>query len=121
MGFIRTKVTLFPSGDGKGPVEIEALVDTGAIMSMIPRQLLATLGVTPTGRGQFRTIEGRPIERDVGVVEMEVQSRHSLSPVPVIFGEEGDTTVLGVTALEIMGLEADPARGELRPTEFLLL
>src|SRR3972149_10307030 len=116
MGFIRTKVTLLPAGDGKGPVEIEALVDTGAITSMIPRQLLAPLGVTPTGRGQFRAIEGRPIERDVGVVEMEVQSRHSLSPVPVIFGEEGDTTVLGVTALEIMGLEADPARGELRPT-----
>jgi predicted aspartyl protease len=41
--------------------------------------------------------------------------------VPVIFGEAADQPVLGVTALEMMGLEVDPVRGELRPTEFLLL
>jgi len=38
-----------------------------------------------------------------------------------VFGEEGDTVVIGVTALEIFGLEVDVVRGVLKETELLLL
>jgi hypothetical protein len=31
--------------------------------------------------------------------------------VPVVFSEEGDVAVIGVTALEIFGLEVDMVRG----------
>jgi hypothetical protein len=31
--------------------------------------------------------------------------------VPVVFGEEDDVAVIGVTALEIFGLEVDVIRG----------
>ena len=41
--------------------------------------------------------------------------------VPVIFGETEDTIVIGVTALEIFGLEVDPVRGTLKEAELLLL
>ena len=34
---------------------------------------------------------------------------------PVIFGEPGDATLLGVVALEVLGLVFDPLRRELRP------
>ncbi|MFQ5879033.1 MAG: aspartyl protease family protein [Dehalococcoidia bacterium] len=121
MGFIRVPVKVFAPADGHQPVEVEALVDTGANYSILPRQALESLGVTPLGRGRFRTIEGRPIERDVANVAIEVAGRRSLGMVPVIFGEPNDRPVLGVTALEMMGLAVDPARGELRPTEFLML
>ena len=121
MGFIRVLVKILPPSDGREPVEVDILVDTGAIYSLLPRQVLESVGVTPTGHGQFRTIEGRPIERDVANVFVEIAGRRSLGMVPVIFGEAADQPVLGVTALEMMGLEVDPVRGELRPTEFLLL
>ena len=121
MGLIRVPVKVLAPGDGRQPVEIEVLVDTGAIYSLLPRQLLESVGVSPTSRGQVRTIEGRPIERDVANIVVEVAGRRSLGMVPVIFGEASDQPVLGVTALEMMGLEVDPARGELRPTEFLML
>ncbi len=121
MGFIRVPVKLFPPADGREPVEVEVLIDTGAIYSLLPRLLLDAIGVVPTGRGRFRTIEGRAIERDVANVFIEVAGRRSLGMIPVIFGEPEDQPVLGVTALEMMGLELDPVRGELRPTEFLLL
>jgi len=121
MGFIRAKVRLLPEADGAEALDVEALVDTGATLSLFPRRVLESLGVRPTGRGAFRTIEGRSIERDVGPVQMEIQGHRGLGPIPVIFGEEGDTTVVGVTALEVMGLEVDPVRGEQRPNEFLLL
>ena len=35
--------------------------------------------------------------------------------MPVIFGEPGDAVLLGVVALEILGLVFDPLRRELRP------
>ncbi|MGC8606684.1 MAG: hypothetical protein ACP5GZ_03060 [Vulcanisaeta sp.] len=43
------------------------------------------------------------------------------SAVTVIFGEEKDINVLGVTALEALGLEVDLIRGTLKETEQLLL
>ena len=107
--------------NGQQPAEVEALVDTGAIYSLLPRTVLESLGITPAASGRFQTIEGRPIERDVGNVAVEVVGRRSLGTVPVIFGEPGDKVVLGVTALEMLGLEVDPVRRELRPTEFLML
>lgn len=121
MGFIRVPAKVFAPSDGREPIEVEVLVDTGAVYSVIPRQVLESLGIAPTAHARFHTIEGRPIDRDVANVVIEVAGRRSLGMVPVIFGEAADHPVLGVTALEMMGLEVDPVRGELRPTEFLLL
>lgn len=39
---------------------------------------------------------------------------------PVIFGEEGDSTLLGVVTLEALGLILDPFRRELRPLPLVL-
>jgi len=40
--------------------------------------------------------------------------------VPVAFGEMGDVMVLGVTVLEIFGLEVDSNTKELKPATLLL-
>lgn len=39
----------------------------------------------------------------------------------MIFGEAEDVLIIGVTALEIFGLEVDPVRGTLKEAELLLL
>lgn len=121
MGFVHVPVRLFAFGDGRAPLELEMLVDTGAIFTLVPRSILDQLGVRPSGKRAFRTIEGRPIEREVGVVEIEVEGQQPPGPVPVIFGEDEDSPVLGVTALESMGLEVDPAGGRVRRTDLLML
>ena len=41
--------------------------------------------------------------------------------VPTIFGEPTDTSLLGVTALEILGYAIDPRSRKLEPTKMLLL
>jgi hypothetical protein len=38
----------------------------------------------------------------------------------VIFGEEGDSTLLGALTLEALGLALDPLRRELKPLPMLL-
>ena len=99
-------------------VEVEAIVDTGAIYSVVRRDVLEQLGVKPVERRRFRAFGGY-VERDVGEVGMVLMGRRRI--VPVIFGEEGDPAVVGVTALEIFGLEVDVVRGVLKEAELLLL
>jgi predicted aspartyl protease len=121
MGFVHVPVRLFAPSDGAHPVEVEMLVDTGAIFTLVPRPVLEQLGVRATGKRVFQTIEGRPIERDVGGVDIEVEGQRPPAPVPVILGEPSDGAVLGVTALESMGLKVDLSAGVLTPTDLLML
>ncbi|MEM2739222.1 MAG: hypothetical protein QXQ29_00250 [Candidatus Bathyarchaeia archaeon] len=41
--------------------------------------------------------------------------------VTVVIGEGEDQIILGVTALESFGLEADPMKGTLKEAELLLI
>ena len=41
--------------------------------------------------------------------------------VTVVFGEQDDPPILGVTALESLGFQVGPVSGELKPSEMLLL
>ncbi|MEM3697348.1 MAG: hypothetical protein QXQ94_07605 [Candidatus Bathyarchaeia archaeon] len=41
--------------------------------------------------------------------------------MPVIFGEKGDTSILGATSLESLGFQVDPVTKKLKPIEFLMI
>jgi len=118
MGFLKVKVGVYNPAKPDEIVEVDALVDTGAIYSVIRRDLLERLNVKPLERRRFRSFGGY-VERDVGEVGMMLLGRRRV--VPVIFGEKDDMMIIGVTALEIFGLEVDFVRGVLREAELLLL
>ena len=59
------------------------------------------------------------MEREVGVVLFTYNG--ASGGVSVIFGEEGDQSILGVTALEVMALRVDPRSGQLERTDILML
>jgi len=99
-------------------IELEGIVDTGAIYSVVPRRILEELGVKPVERRRFKAFGGY-VERDLGEVGIELMGRRRT--ITVIFGETDDATVLGVTALELFGLEVDPVRGTLKEAELLML
>lgn len=96
----------------------DTLVDTGAIYSVIIIDILKQLGIRSLERRRFRVF-GRYVERDVGEAGLILLGRRRI--VPVVFGEEGDIVVIGITALEIFGLEVDVVRGVLKEAELLLL
>lgn len=118
MGLVKVRFGLFNPLAPKEPVEVDGVVDAGAVYSVIPRRILEELGVKPLERRRSKAFGGR-VERDIGEVGVELMGRRRT--VTVIFGEADDITVLGVTALEAFGLEVDPVRGTLRETELLLL
>jgi len=70
------------------------------------------------GRRVFRTVEGKLVEREVGEALIECEGERATTIV--VFAEEGDVEVLGVHALEGLGLEVDPTTKELRKSEAIL-
>jgi len=94
------------------------LVDTGAIYSVLPSSLLKSMGVSVIGVRRFRLANNQVVEREVGVIGIEVQRVKAYTLV--VFGDEG-VHLLGVTALEELGFEVDPIKGELKPMKLILM
>ena len=118
MGFILAKVAVENVSRSLGRREIELLVDTGALDSIVSKEVLRGLAIEPEEKLSFELAKGSAIEREVGEARFYFDGRKAVSPV--IFGEEGDAEVLGVVTLESMGLEVDPVRKQIRPTRMIL-
>ena len=93
--------------------EVSLLVDTGATLSWIPREVLDRLGATVFSRLPFELADGRRLERETTAVFIIIGGRKAL--VPVAFGEPGEKAVLGLTALATLGLRVDPVAKKLIP------
>jgi len=119
MGFVTAKAHIAATGNGKRAVELEFLVDTGAIYSLVPGDQLRRLGIKPIGKRKFRQASGRAATREVGEARFRIGKSEGISPV--IFGRKVDRPLLGVVTLEVLGLEVDPISQELKPAQLLLL
>ena len=117
MGIAHVNVGVAKPSDQQPAEIVRVMVDTGAIVSVFPAGLLERLGVERVGQQRFRGFGGSVV-RSVGGVAMTYGDVTGV--VPVAFGDEDDTAVMGVTALETLGYEVDPVRGELHRVEMLL-
>lgn len=106
MGFTKIKATVTHPTHPDGHQEVELLVDTGATFSAIPRSVLQKLDIPSVVSREFTMADGSKISRGMGAVLMEVKGLKAV--VPVLFAEEQDMALLGVTAMEALGLEVDP-------------
>lgn len=97
---------------------IEFLIDSGAIYSVVPREILERLGIRPLAKQDFRLADGTKIVREKGGALFRYEGRVGLADV--IFGEPGDSILLGAFSLEALGLALDPLRRELRPLPMIL-
>jgi clan AA aspartic protease len=92
---------------------VDFLVDSGAVYSFVPREVLARLGIAPHSRQRFRLADGSSIERDRGDAVFFYKNQQGAAPV--IFGEKGDATLLGAVTLESLGYVLDAVRRALLP------
>ena len=97
---------------------IDFLIDSGAIYSVVPSNILARLGIRSLAEQEFRLADGMKITRKKGVALFKYRDR--VGGADVIFGEEGDSVLLGAFTLEALGLALDPLRRELRPLPMIL-
>ncbi len=119
MGFTYVKVSLTSPSEAEKMRELELPVDTGAILTAVPRPVLVELGVKPVASRKLRVFGGETIEREIGVALISYDG--AAAGITVIFADEKDTLVLGATALEALGYQVDPVTKKLKPTEFLMI
>ena len=116
MGHVWVKVRIGDPGKRR-VAEVDALVDTGATLTVIPRRLAGELGLEVTGKVPVMTAGGR-IELDRTRVWIELEGREDI--VPAVISDIVDRVLIGVTALEVLGLQVDPVTGRLKEWPILL-
>lgn len=94
-------------------VAVEALVDTGAIYTMLPEDLLDRLGVARLETDIFELADDSLVEYWIGSATVRIEGR--ALPVPVVFARRDNTPLVGATTLEIFRLVADPVNERLAP------
>ncbi len=90
---------------------LEALVDTGASITVVPASVLRELGVQPSMRRSFESAHGETREMDVGQTWVRVGREEVFTLV--LFNDESTTPLLGALALEMAFMGVDPARQRL--------
>jgi clan AA aspartic protease len=115
MGLTSISLKVKNPGNPKRMFEGKFLVDSGATYTVVPEPILKGLGIQPTGEEEFSLADGTWIKRKVGYAVYEYQGIESAAPV--LFGEKGDSSLLGVITLEALGLMLDPLKRTLyKPT-----
>ena len=109
-----TQVTVAVSNPGNPARRWEGLflVDTGAIDSLVPSKHLREIGVQPEGRRTYELADGREAVMEIAVARIEFMGE--VVGATVIFGDDDAEPLLGVTALESVGIEVDPQNQRLK-------
>ena len=88
------------------------LVDTGATDCLVPRQHLESIGLVPEGQRVYELADGSELRMDITAARVEFMGE--FVGATIIFGEADAEPLLGVTALESVGIEVDPRNQTLR-------
>jgi predicted aspartyl protease len=84
---------------------VEVMVDTGAEVSWLPKQVLLDAGITPEFKKKFETADKRIIERDIGFAILTAEGYTTNDEI--VFAEESDLSLLGVRTLEGFSVMVD--------------
>jgi len=101
-----------PDGRGAG-VRVRFLVDTGALITVLPERVWRRLGLKPTSTAEFGLADGSAIVRAVSEARFEIARRTATSPV--VLGECDDAPLLGAVTLETLRLMVNSLTREVRP------
>ena len=112
MGLIHVTVTLRAAQKSRKKYEADFLVDTGATDSMAPASKLERAGIPRRGRMTYELADGSTVEYDFGLAEIEFMGE--ITSGRIIFGPEDSEPLLGVTALESVGIIVEPATQRLK-------
>ena len=112
MGVTQVTVTIRNPADAGKSWEGLFLVDTGSIDCLVPGNRLREIGLVPKGQRTYELADGSEVVLDVTVAEVEFMGE--MVGATVIFGKDDTEPILGVTALESVGIEVDPRTQRLK-------
>ena len=99
--------------EGNRFVGAEAMVDTGAVYTMVPEDKVAGLTLLSPEIREFQLADESLVEYQVGYLRIRFQGKEVFGLT--IIAPEGTTPLLGATALENALLAVDPYHERLVP------
>ena len=118
MGITTVILTVREHRKAEKSADVEFLVDSGAVYSLVPGKILDELGIEPYREMSFSLADGTTVKRKISSAYFEYEGEGG--PAPVVYGEEGDTALLGATTLESIGLVLNPFSRTLHPMRLLM-
>ncbi len=112
MGATHVTVTVRNPADPEKCWEGLFLVDTGATDCLVPGPHLDAIGLKPRGRRVYELADGSEIVMDITVGEIEFMGETVGGTI--LYGAANAEPLLGVTALESVGIEVDPVSQRLK-------
>jgi clan AA aspartic protease len=112
MGITHVTTTLRSLSTEGTPYEAEFLVDTAAIDCLAPSSALTTAGIVPESRRTYELANGELVEYEIGFARLSLLGQETV--VQVIFGPAKAEPILGVIALESLGIVVDPLSQTLK-------
>ena len=112
MGVTHVTVVIRNPADPEKTWEGLFLVDTGAIDCLVPRPHLEAIGLKPKGQRVYGLADGSDLKMDITTGDIEFMGE--IVGGTIVFGETNAEPLLGVTALESVGIEVDPRNQTLK-------
>ena len=112
MGATHVTVTIRNPAEPDRTWEGLFLVDTGATDSLVARPHLEAIGLRPKGKRTCRLANGSELRTDITTADIEFMGE--IVGGTIIYGEADAEPLLGLTALESVGIEVDPLNQRLK-------
>ncbi len=112
MGTTHVTVTIRNPASPERSWEGLFLVDTGVIDSLVPRDHLESIGLKPKAQRIYELAGGSEVKMDITTGDIEFMGE--IVGGTIIFGLPGTEPILGVTALESVGIDIDPRNQKLK-------
>lgn len=119
MGYVRIRGVIANPLDRNLKEELEFIVDTGAIYTVIPQGVAERLQLKAVDRRKFKIASGEVVEYPVSEAYIMIEGKGVTSLVAI--APEKTPILLGVTTLELLGMQVDPVTGKLTPLELMIL
>ena len=118
MGITNARLKVKEHRKSEKVAELNFLVDSGAVYSLVPGKILDQLEIEPYRKMSFSLADGTTLQRKVCSAYFDFEGEGG--PAPVIYGEEGDEPILGATTLGSLGLVLNPFTRSLHPMRMLM-
>ncbi|MBI3191305.1 MAG: clan AA aspartic protease, partial [Pedosphaera parvula] len=105
MGYTHVTATVTNLQKSKLGYTASFLVDTGAIVCLAPGIELRNAGIEVEGREAYELANGTPVEYEFGFARLSFLGSDTVTKI--IFGPDHVEPLLGVTALESVGIGVD--------------
>jgi predicted aspartyl protease len=115
MGMFQVLVRVANPHDSARWFEEKFWVDTGALYTFVPDVRLQEIGITPLRARELILADGRRDRRLLGEAILTIGELGESLTCPVVFAPPGSLYLLGATALENFGVQADSTTQQLKP------